>query len=208
MRQGISPRALMALLSVGAHLGSAGPPSEATGPNAPTNAEPLSGGPRHSADAQLRGQLIGMLHDMTLEQKVGQLFVVEVYGQDAVAVTPPAAARNQAFYGVRTPAQVIDKYKHGGVIYYDARRGPEPAQPAADRHVVQRTSVGRDQPATADPTAHLHRPGGSLVFRLPAPATAMPGNMALGAGRSAEDAHRSAEVIGSELASVGINQRS
>jgi beta-N-acetylhexosaminidase len=34
----------------------------------------------------------------------------------------------------------------------------------------------------------------------------MPGNMALGAGRSAEDAHRSADVIGTELAAVGINQ--
>jgi beta-N-acetylhexosaminidase len=34
----------------------------------------------------------------------------------------------------------------------------------------------------------------------------MPGNMALGAGRSAADAHRSAEVIGTELAAVGINQ--
>jgi len=48
--------------------------------------------------------------------------------------------------------------------------------------------------------------GGAVVYRLIAPATAMPGNMALGAGRSTEDAFRSAEVIGTELASVGINQ--
>ena len=34
----------------------------------------------------------------------------------------------------------------------------------------------------------------------------MPGNMALGAGRSAADARRSAEVIGTELAAVGMTQ--
>jgi beta-N-acetylhexosaminidase len=34
----------------------------------------------------------------------------------------------------------------------------------------------------------------------------MPGNMALGAGRSSQDAHDSAEVIGEELAAVGVTQ--
>jgi beta-N-acetylhexosaminidase len=48
--------------------------------------------------------------------------------------------------------------------------------------------------------------GGAVVYRLTAPATAMPGNMALGAGRSTTDARRSAKVIGTELAAVGINQ--
>jgi beta-N-acetylhexosaminidase len=44
------------------------------------------------------------------------------------------------------------------------------------------------------------------VARFGAPATQMPGNMALGAGRSAADARRSAEVIGTELAAVGVTQ--
>jgi beta-N-acetylhexosaminidase len=48
--------------------------------------------------------------------------------------------------------------------------------------------------------------GGSLVARFGAPATQMPGNMALGAGRSAADARRSARVIGTELAAVGVTQ--
>ncbi len=44
------------------------------------------------------------------------------------------------------------------------------------------------------------------MARFGAPATQMPGNMALGAGRSAADARRSAEVIGTELAAVGVTQ--
>ena len=119
------------------------------------------------------------------------------------------AARNQALYGVDTPAQVIDKYKPGGVIYFDARRGPDNVrEPAADRHPVQRAAGGRDPPAACRIPLLIStdQEGGAVVFRLTAPATAMPGNMALGAGRSTADAHRSAEVIGTELAAVGINQ--
>src|SRR6185503_11504201 len=106
------------------------------------------------ASAQSTSVLVGvMVRHMTVEEKVGQLFVVEVYGQDATTVTPEAAAANRRLYGVDTPAE-----------------------------------------------------GVAVVFRLVAPATAMPGNMALGASRSQAAARRSAQVIGTELAAVGINQ--
>ncbi|MFE9691933.1 glycoside hydrolase family 3 protein [Micromonospora sp. NPDC005806] len=145
---------------------------------------------------------------MTLQEKVGQLFVVEVYGQDANSVSPAMAARNQALYGVDTPAQVIDKYKPGGVIYYDSRRGPDnvqnPRQIATLSNGLQAAAVSQRQPIPL--LISTDQEGGAVVFRLVAPATAMPGNMALGAGRSTADAHRSAEVIGTELAAVGINQ--
>src|SRR6185503_20049976 len=78
------------------------------------------------ASAQSTSVLVGvMVRHMTLEEKVGQLFVVEVYGQDATTVAPEAVAANQRLYGVDTPAQVIDKYKPGGVIYFTAGRGPD-----------------------------------------------------------------------------------
>jgi beta-N-acetylhexosaminidase len=118
------------------------------------------------------------------------------------------AAQNQRLYGVDTPAQVIDKYKPGGVIYYDARRGPDnvqnPRQIATLSNGLQAAALSQRQPIPL--LISTDQEGGSVVFRLVAPATAMPGNMALGAGRSAADAHRSAEVIGTELAAVGINQ--
>jgi len=161
------------------------------------------------ASAQSTSVLVGvMVRHMTVEEKVGQLFVVEVYGQDATTVTPEAAAANQRLYGVDTPAQVVDKYKPGGVIYFDARRGPDnvrnPRQIATLSNGLQAAAVRQ----------RMHIPllistdqeGGAVVFRLVAPATAMPGNMALGASRSQAAAWRSAQVIGTELAAVGINQ--
>src|SRR6185312_2086594 len=62
-----------------------------------------------------------LVRHMSVRDKVGQLFVVEVHGRDAQAVSPG----NRALYGVDTPAQVIEKYRPGGVIYFDARRGPD-----------------------------------------------------------------------------------
>jgi len=165
-------------------------------------------GPGHSEDARIRGKIIKMLRHMTVEEKVGQLFVVEVFGQDANTVSPQSAARNQALYGVDTPAQVIGKYKPGGVIYFDTGRGPDNVR---NPRQIATLSNGLQTAATSQRKAiplliSTDQEGGSLVFRLAAPATAMPGNMALGAGRSAADARRSAEVIGMELAAVGINQ--
>jgi beta-N-acetylhexosaminidase len=145
-----------------------------------------------------------LLRHMTLDEKIGQLFVVEVYGQDAT--TPNAG--NRRLYGVDTPAQVIDRYRPGGVIYFDARRGPDnvrdPRQIAALSNGLQGAALRQRRHVPL--LISTDQEGGSVVYRLTAPATAMPGNMALGAGRSTDDAHRSAQVIGAELKAVGINQ--
>ncbi|GAA1032015.1 glycoside hydrolase family 3 protein [Virgisporangium ochraceum] len=145
-----------------------------------------------------------LLKFMTLEEKVGQLFVVEVYGQAADTVS----ANNQRLYGVDTPAQVIDKYKPGGVIYFDARRGPDnvrdPRQIATLSNGLQQAAARQRIPVPL--LISTDQEGGAVVFRLTAPATSMPGNMALGAAGSTTAAKRSAEVIGTELAAVGINQ--
>ncbi|HET6534462.1 MAG TPA: glycoside hydrolase family 3 protein [Actinoplanes sp.] len=185
----------VAAVSVGVLLSSAA---------APAAAAPVGPGP----DPRLHGRIVSMMRHMTLREKVGQLFVVEVYGQDAGAVSPAMAARNQALYGVDTPAQVIDKYQPGGVIYFDARRGPDnvqnPRQIATLSNGLQAAALR--QRLRIPLLISTDQEGGAVVYRLTAPATAMPGNMALGAGRSAAAAHRSAEVIGTELAAVGINQ--
>jgi beta-N-acetylhexosaminidase len=159
-------------------------------------------------DPGLRGAITAMLRRMTLAEKVGQLFVLEVYGQDARTVADPAAAANRRLYGVSTPAEVIGKYRPGGVIYFTAERGPDnlhgPRQIATLSNGLQAAALRHRGGVPL--LISTDQEGGGLVFRLGAPATAMPGNMALGAGRSTADAHRSAEVIGLELAAVGINQ--
>src|SRR4051794_14372973 len=57
------------------------------------------------------------LQGMTLEDKIGQMFVLFAYGPDA----NQPDARNTALYGVATPAEVVAKYKPGGWIYFNAR---------------------------------------------------------------------------------------
>ena len=166
------------------------------------------GDPGHSGDAPYRGQVISLLRHMTLQQKVGQLFVIEVAGRDANSVSDTAKAVNQRLFGVDTPAQAIAKYQPGGVIYYTTRNSDDnigdPAQVATLSNGLQTAALS--QSASIPLQISVDQEGGALVARFGAPATQMPGNMALGAGRSAADAQRSAEVIGTELAAVGVTQ--
>jgi beta-N-acetylhexosaminidase len=173
-----------------------------------------AGDPGHSGDAPYRGKVISLLRHMTLEQKVGQLFVIEVAGRDANTVSDAAKTTNQRLYGVDTPAQAIAKYQPGGVIYYTTRQAcsgcpsddniGSPAQVATLSNGLQSAALAL--PSHIPLQIAVDQEGGALVARFGAPATQMPGNMALGAGRSAADARRSAEVIGTELAAVGVTQ--
>jgi beta-N-acetylhexosaminidase len=167
-----------------------------------------AGDPGSSGDAPYRGKVIALMQRMTLEQKVGQLFVIEVAGRDANTVSDSAKATNQRLFGVDTPAQAIAKYQPGGVIYYTTRNNDDnigdPAQVATLSNGLQAAALA--QPARIPLQISVDQEGGALVARFGAPATQMPGNMALGAGRSESDARRSAEVIGTELAAVGVTQ--
>ena len=173
-----------------------------------------AGGPGQSGDAPYHGRVISLMRHMTLEQKVGQLFVIEVAGRDATTVSDAAKAVNQRLYGVDTPAQAIAKYQPGGVIYYSTRVAcsgcasddniGDPVQVATLSNGLQAASLA--QPAHIPLQVSVDQEGGALVARFLAPATQMPGNMALGAGRSADDAYDSARVIGEELKAVGVTQ--
>jgi beta-N-acetylhexosaminidase len=145
-----------------------------------------------------------LLGRMSLKEKIGQLFVVEVYGKAADS----EHAKNKELYGVSTPAEVVAKYRPGGVIYFDARRGPdnlnEPRQVAQLSNGLQRAALRTG--ARIPLLVSIDQEGGSVVYRMLEPATQLPGNMALAASRSSDDVRRSSEIIGTELAAMGINQ--
>ena len=150
-----------------------------------------------------------LMRQMTLKQKVGQLFVIEVAGRDAFTASDAAKAVNQRLYGVDTPAQAIAKYRPGGVIYFTTRNNDDniggPAQVATLSNGLQLAALAPPGPGIPLQIS-VDQEGGSLVARFGAPMTQMPGNMALGAGRSTADARRSARIIGTELAAVGVTQ--
>jgi len=60
------------------------------------------------------------IRGMSLEEKVGQLFVANVYGRTANTKDEGDVSANQAMYGpqIRNADQLIDRYKLGGIVYF------------------------------------------------------------------------------------------
>ncbi|GAA1399095.1 glycoside hydrolase family 3 protein [Luteococcus peritonei] len=143
-----------------------------------------------------------MLRGMSLEQKVGQVFNSYVHGASATTVTEAEAAQNLALYGVRTPAEVVQKYHLGGVIYFAwSNNVANPTQIAELSNGLQRAVLadGRGIPLTISTDQEQ-----GLVTRIGAPATLFPGAMALGATGSDVDARKAGRVTGEELRAMGI----
>ncbi|MCK2237665.1 MULTISPECIES: glycoside hydrolase family 3 protein [unclassified Crossiella] len=162
-------------------------PASAT-PEAATEA--LTG--EQAAATRMRG--------MSLEQKVGQLFVTYAYGPAADSAHP----KNLAEFGVATPAEVVRKYHLGGVIYFNWTDSfANPKQVAALSNGLQRAAMssGARLPLLISTDQEQ-----GVVTRFSSPATLFPGSMALGAARDAGLARQAAEITGRELRAVGINQ--
>ncbi|MCP2251802.1 beta-N-acetylhexosaminidase [Prauserella aidingensis] len=170
--------------------------ASAAGADVSTNS-PTRSGAESKADWAER-----TLRDMTLEQKVGQLFVADVWGQ----APNEKHAGNQEKYGVDTPSDVVRKYQPGGVIYFNhggTDNIERPKQVAKLSNGLQRAahSTGAGVPLIVA----VDQEGGR-VTRVGEPATEQPSAMALGAGRDSEAAKSTAAVTGSELRAMGITQ--
>ncbi|ROS41579.1 beta-N-acetylhexosaminidase [Amycolatopsis thermoflava] len=142
------------------------------------------------------------LRRMSLEEKVGQLFVADVWGKSA----GQADEGNRKKYGVDTAAEVVQRYHPGGVIYFNnpgTDNVDEPAQVARFSNGLQQAALASG--AKVPLIVSIDQEGGR-VTRIAAPATEFPSSMAVGAGRSAADARTLATVNGHELRAMGINQ--
>ncbi|MBC6456713.1 glycoside hydrolase family 3 protein [Actinomadura sp. HBU206391] len=161
-----------------------------------------------SAQAAKRGKdprITKMMKGMTLEEKVGQLFVTYAYGDRADTTDPGDVALNRQFYGVDNASQLVDKYHLGGIIYFAwSNNTKDPQQIAGLSNGIQRAAMR--QRAKIPMLISTDQEGGSVVARILAPATQLPGNMALGAGRRVGDAYTAARVSGTELHAMGVNQ--
>ncbi|MGV9708201.1 glycoside hydrolase family 3 protein [Streptomyces sp. NPDC003483] len=156
-------------------------------------------GARHD-DASLRA----LISRMTLEEKVGQLFVMRVYGHSATAPDQADIDANLTELGVRTAAELIARYRVGGIIYFTwAHNTRDPHQIAALSNGIQRVSLA--QPRGLPVLISTDQEHG-IVARVGKPATLFPGAMALGAGGSREDARTVGRLSGTELRALGIRQ--
>lgn len=149
-------------------------------------------------------KLRALISRMTLEEKVGQLFVMRVYGASATAPDQADIDANLNEIGVRTAAELIAKYRVGGIIYFAwAHNTHDPQQIADLSNGIQRASL--EQPRGLPMLIATDQEHG-IVCRVGKPATLFPGAMAIGAGGSTADARTLGRISGAELRAMGINQ--
>nr|WP_236570254.1 glycoside hydrolase family 3 protein [Streptomyces mexicanus] len=149
-------------------------------------------------------RLRALVSRMTLEEKVGQLFVMRVYGHSATDPDQADIDANLKEIGVRTAAELIEKYRVGGIIYFAwAHNTRDPQQIAGLSNGIQRASL--QQPRGLPMLVATDQEHG-IVCRVGKPATLFPGAMAVGAGGSTADARTLGRISGAELRAMGINQ--
>ncbi|MFD0225360.1 glycoside hydrolase family 3 protein [Streptomyces hirsutus] len=170
---------------------------------ATAHAAGTSGAPSVPASPDDR-KLRALVSRMTLEEKVGQLFVMRVYGHSATEPDQADIDANLKEIGVRTAAELLEKYRVGGIIYFTwAHNTRDPHQIASLSNGIQKASLGlpRGLPVLIS-TDQEH----GIVARVGAPATLFPGAMAVGAGGSRSDARDLGRIAGRELRALGIRQ--
>lgn len=140
---------------------------------------------------------------MTLEQKVGQMFVLQVHGETAGTTNATDVAANQALYGsdVRNGEDLLAKYHPGGIIYFaNTNNMNNPRQ-------VAELSNGLQEAAMADhgvPVQISTDQEGGFVSRVPPPAAVIPSTMAVGATFDRDLSYSTAASTGRQLRAMGI----
>lgn len=160
-----------------------------------------------TSDATLSAQdawVSEQLEEMTLEEKVGQLFMTYAYGETADTDDPDDVEANQEWLGVDNGAELIDTYQVGGIIYFAwSNNVNDPEQIAGLSNGLQEEAVA--QPSETPLLVSTDQEHG-VVTRVGPPATQFPGNMALGAVGDADAAYEAGLIAGHELRAVGINE--
>lgn len=167
----------------------------------------LASTPAHAGSADrraTRARLQRLISRMSLEEKVGQLFVMRVYGHSATAPDQADIDANLREIGVRTAAELIERYHVGGIIYFVwAHNTRDPQQIAELSNGIQRAGLAQPTPIPLLISTDQEH---GIVARVGKPATLVPGAMALGADGSRSDAREAARIAGTELAAMGVRQ--
>uniref|UniRef100_UPI0027D9E3F6 glycoside hydrolase family 3 protein n=1 Tax=Glycomyces salinus TaxID=980294 RepID=UPI0027D9E3F6 len=143
------------------------------------------------------------MHGMSLEERVGQLFVTYAYGETSDTTDPDNVALNQDLHGVDNADELLEQYHLGGVIYFAwSDNVNDPEQITGLSNGLQETATEAGGTPLLISTDQEH----GLVTRIGAPATQLPGAMALGATHDPDAAYDAAVISGDELRAMGINQ--
>src|SRR5256714_1530176 len=145
---------------------------------------------------------------------VGQVLVPYAFGLDANTVSAGAAQGNQKLGGVDTPAQMIAKYRLGGLILVNFTTGDATAKTNPTTNIdtpdqVHKLTAGLQTAAQALP-AHLPLLVGTdqeygWVTRIRSGITQLPAAMGLGAAGDPKLTEQGWAAAGADLAALGIN---
>ncbi|MFY1672458.1 glycoside hydrolase family 3 protein [Plantactinospora sp. WMMB334] len=194
--------------------GCAGSRKPAAGPGTGTPApSPSATAPTAPPDPAARAaQLAGTLAD---EDLVGQVLMPYAYGNSATRVSGGSAAGNRKLAGVDTPAEMIAKYRLGGLILVgfsadDPTSDTQPTtnvdNPAQVRELTAGIQAAAGKlPAGAAPALIGIDQEFGVVTRISEGVTNLPSAMAFGAAGDPALTENAWRAAGSELAALGVN---
>ncbi|GGM49127.1 beta-N-acetylhexosaminidase [Micromonospora sonchi] len=184
------------------------PEPSPTAPADPT--PPSSAGPDDPA-----ARAAALVAELADEDLVGQVLMPYAYGDRATGVSAGSVAGNQALAGVDTPAEMIEKYRLGGLILVGFS-ADDPTQGNQETTNVDNPKQVREL------TTGLHAAAGKLpaglapfligtdqeygvVTRITDGVTMLPSALAAGAADDPALTEAAWRAAGTELAAMGIN---
>ncbi|RBQ17049.1 beta-hexosaminidase [Spongiactinospora rosea] len=170
-------------------------PAERPAPAPSTSSPPASEPAPTGTSTGTTSEVDRVLADMSLSDKVGQLFMPVLYGASADA----SSGENQSRYGVATPAKAIKKYRPGGVIVF-----PWAGNVKSVGQIVGLTN-GMQQASPEIPLLVAADQENGTVSRLAPLVTKLPAAAVIGKTGDPRLARQAAEVTGTELRALGIN---
>ena len=152
---------------------------------AQTSASSVEPSSRRTVSRAVDQRANSMLSEMTLEQRVGQLFVLSFEGE---TFTPELAS-------------VIQDLHVGGILLF----GPNVSSLPQLRTVVEQAQEASVASGAQIPLFIAIDHEGGIITRLRDRATEFPSNMAVGATRSLSNTRLMADAMASELQTIGVN---
>ncbi|MDQ7903139.1 glycoside hydrolase family 3 protein [Phytohabitans sp. ZYX-F-186] len=197
----------MLLLAAGCQ---SSPPAPAPTTSAPASARPTP--PAGSSPAQRAAALAGTLSD---EDLVGQVLMPYAYGSSATDVTPGNKAGNQQLAGVDTPAEMVARYRLGGLILVGFSADDPTSQNQGTTNVDSPQQVRGLTTGLQAASAKLAAGSAPLligtdqeygvVTRIKTGVTALPSAMGAGAAGDPRLTEAAWRAAGDELAALGVN---
>ncbi|MFI2647394.1 glycoside hydrolase family 3 protein [Micromonospora fulviviridis] len=209
-RAGVALAALTALLVSGC---SGEPERSRPTPSSPAPA-PSSAAPTPTAadPAARAAALVATLSD---EDLVGQVLMPYAYGSSATKVSPGSAAGNRALAGVDTPAEMVAKYRLGGLILVgfsadDPTSGNQETTNVDNPKQVRALTDGLREAAGRLPAGPAPFLIGTdqeygVVTRITDGVTLLPSPLAAGAAGNPALTEAAWRAAGAELAAMGVN---